>query len=493
VSRRAGSSYAPRPAAIADATRILGDTNEPLTTPTLDDPEAMTALGSLLAAAGYTEEGLQESFGAGGELDTAAAEVPAQRLRLRESGPRSSLIKLFFLGMPVSWQEAATALPGLDPDRLEATRVLEAVGDDLRARVRLVPHKDVLVAYEAGAGPPEGSDLLAGTTVRMHFASALNASAGSGLHALLAARHTDRVLAIDPDPRSLALTRLGAFLNGLDNVETLVGAGLEPAAGHSFGLIAANPPHVLSPDDDERADSLCRELVQAITARLSEGGFAHVLVTWVLGVREDWWAPLAHWVEGRGCDAFLLLERQDDPVAYAAAHAEDGQALVRWTGFLQDLAADRVGTGAIVLRRRTRADNWTRHEALPTGRIGPAGDQIVRAFVNHDLLAALPTEDQLLDEVLAVVEPQHIEQTWRHKDEGLGLESARVRLDWGLGFALGIDTYTIELLARLDGKRRLRDLFAEIAHDAQLEEDSVARAGLPAVLRLLELGFLARV
>ena len=95
-------------------------------------------------------------------------------------------------------------------------------------------------------------------------------------------------------------------------------------------------------------------------------------------------------------------------------------------------------------------------------------------------------------EVLAIVEPQRIEQTWRHKDEGLELENARVRLDWGLGFAVGVDAYTIQLLARIDGRRRLRDLFAEIAQDSQREEDAVGRAGLPAVRRLIELGFLAR-
>jgi hypothetical protein len=94
--------------------------------------------------------------------------------------------------------------------------------------------------------------------------------------------------------------------------------------------------------------------------------------------------------------------------------------------------------------------------------------------------------------VLAVVEPQRIEQIWRHKDEGLELESARVRLEWGLGFSVGIDQYTIALLARVDGRKRLRELFAEIARDSQLEEVVVARAGLPPVRRLLELGFLAR-
>jgi hypothetical protein len=116
----------------------------------------------------------------------------------------------------------------------------------------------------------------------------------------------------------------------------------------------------------------------------------------------------------------------------------------------------------------------------------------VRTFVNYDLLASLPTDDQLLEEVLAVVEPQRIEQIWRHKDTGLELERARARLEWGFGFTVGIDAYTIELLARVDGRRRLRELFAEIARDSQLEEQAVSHAGLPAVRRLLELGFLAR-
>ena len=255
--------------------------------------------------------------------------------------------------------------------------------------------------------------------------------------------------------------------------------------------IDSPPPRVLSPDEDDRADTRCRELVKAVAARLSEGGFADVLVTWVLGPGEDWWSPLEHWVDGIGCDAVLLLEREDDPAGYAGAHAEP-DAVPRWTSFLRDLAADRVASGAIVLRRRSRGTNWIRHEVLPDTEIGPAGDQLVRIFVNQDLLASLPTDDQLLEEVLAVVEPQRVEQIWRHKDEGLELESARARLEWGLGFSVGIDAYTIELLARVDGRRRLRELFAEIARDSQMEEEVVSRAGLPAVRRLLELGFLAR-
>jgi hypothetical protein len=477
--------HAPYQATIAQAPRILRSTDaSPQHIFSLDDPEAISTLGGLLVSAGYTSEGLENRLG--------AASAPAVlEARLKDAEPLDTLVRLFFLGAAMSWQQAATALPGLDPDRLAANGILEPVGDEVRAMVRLIPYKDVVVACEPGSVLTEGSALLADMTVRMHFVSALQPEAGSGVHALLAARHTDRAVAVEPDPRPRALARIGALLNRLENLEVIEGKGLEEIAGHSYGLIVANPARVLSPEEDERADSRCRELVKAVSSHLSEGGFAHVLVTWVLGPGEDWWAPLEDWTLGTGCDALCLLEREDDPADYAWAHA-DPEAFPPWLGFLRDLAADRVASGAFVLRRRSRGSNWIRHETLPGALIGPAGDQVVRAFVNQDLLSSLPTDDQLLEEVLAVVEPQRIEQVWRHKDEGLELESARVRLDWGFGFSVGVDTYTIDLLARVDGRRRLRELFAEIARQSQLEEEAVSHAGLPAVRRLLELGFLAR-
>ncbi|HEY7004492.1 MAG TPA: hypothetical protein VH281_09440 [Gaiellaceae bacterium] len=467
-------------------------TPEELSTRALDDPEAVSALGSLLAAAGYTSEGLKEALGdTGRELGAAAAEIPVQLQRLTGSSRRNSLVTLFFLGASVPREEAADALRGVDLEQLETKGVVESAEGHVRSLVRLVPQGEILVAYPPGGEPPSGATLAANTTVRMHFVSALHLESGTGLHALLAARHTDRAFAVDPDPAALGLARFGALLNGLDRVETIEGSDLDAVAGHSFGLIVATPSRVLSPDDDERADSVCREVVRAVATHLSEGGFAHVVVTWMLGADEDWWAPPEQWVAETGCDALILLERAEDSASYAAAHA-GSEALARWVGFLRDQAVARIASGIVVLRRRSRGRNWARHEVLPNRDVGPASDQIVRMFVNEDLLASLPADDQLLDEVLAVVEPQRIEQTWRHQDQGLGLESARARLEWGLGFEVGIDPRTIELLARVDGRRRLRDVFEEIARDSQLDEHAVARAGLPAVRRLLELGFLAR-
>jgi methylase of polypeptide subunit release factors len=455
---------------------------------------------------------VRERLGVGAELLPGAAEAQVHLRRLIGQDARTTLIKLFFLGGSVEAAEARAALPGLELARLEEIGVLEEVRRGVRALLRLVPHRDVLVACDRyaeseatipgevpGVTPP--SAFLANLTVRMHFVSALDVGTGSGLQALLAARHTDRVVAADVNSRALEFTRFGARLNGLDNVECVKGSLLEAVAGHSFGLITATPAPAFFRDEDALGNELCRDFVRGIPAHLSEGGFAHMLVDWALHPDEEWWAPLEEWVAGSGCDALLLHYKADDPASYAASlnsHLRArgpeafGEALDRWTAAYRELGADRLASGAIVLRRRSRAPNWVRRETVPTFHIGPAGDQVVRAFVNHDLLASAPDHDQLLAEVLAVVEPQRIEQIWRHKDEGLELESATVRLDWGFGFAVGIDSYTIQLLARIDGRRRLRELFADIARDSQLEEDMVARAGLPAVRRLLELGFLAR-
>jgi hypothetical protein len=65
-------------------------------------------------------------------------------------------MKLFFLGESVPRDDVAAALPDLELDRLEAIGVLEPAGGSVRALLRLVPHKDVLVAYDVGGEPPVG-------------------------------------------------------------------------------------------------------------------------------------------------------------------------------------------------------------------------------------------------------------------------------------------------------------------------------------------------
>ena len=109
---------------------------------------------------------------------------------------------------------------------------------------------------------------LAKLAVRRRVQKALDLGTGCGIQALLAAKHAERVVATDVNPRALAFARFNARLNGIDNIEFRLGNVFEPVEGERFGLLVANPPYVISPDasyayrdSDEPADELCRRIV----------------------------------------------------------------------------------------------------------------------------------------------------------------------------------------------------------------------------------------
>src|SRR5205823_7337283 len=111
---------------------------------------------------------------------------------------------------------------------------------------------------------------------------------GSGVQAILAARHATHVVATDVNPRALAFTELNAALNGLTNVETRLGSFFEAVEGERFDLITCNAPYVVSPenrwafrDSGMRGDEVTRHVVQAAAEHLAEGGFATVVGSWI--------------------------------------------------------------------------------------------------------------------------------------------------------------------------------------------------------------------
>ena len=78
---------------------------------------------------------------------------------------------------------------------------------------------------------------------------ALDVGTGSGVQALLAARHARRVVATDVNKRALLYAELNAALNGLENIEFRRGSLFEPAGGEYFDLVTCNAPYVVSPEN----------------------------------------------------------------------------------------------------------------------------------------------------------------------------------------------------------------------------------------------------
>ena len=239
-----------------------------------------------------------------------------------------------------------------------------------------------------------------------------------------------------------------------------------------------------------------------VPKHLEEGGFAVLLIGWLLQ-GDDWAARPRSWIEGGGCDAWLLQGVSRDPVTHATVWNDElagdadayGETLDRWIGYLEQLEADAVVEGAVVLRRRSGARNWFRADRIPPGRPTPANDHVLRVFEANDYLSTTRDDETLLDESPRLVERVRAHPVLSIGRGGYVVESMTLVLDEGLGFRAGIDQNTASLVPFLDGSRTLREAIGCAAHARGVDDEDLlafTRGAVALVRTMLELGFLDR-
>lgn len=308
--------------------------------------------------------------------------------------------------------------------------------------------------------------------------------------------------------RALNFAAFNTHVNGVDNVEQRIGSFFEPVEGERFGLVSCNPPYVISPeseflfrDSGLSGDTVSRDVVRRAREFLEEGAFAQMLVSWVDAPGGDWSATLRSWLEGSGCDAWLLHHGTDDPLTHAGKwlRPELGSdsrayaaALDRWLEYFRRLGIEGIASGAVILRRRSGA-NWLRTDELSGDRLRPAGEQIIRVFAAGDFLSAMADERELLGERLVLAADALLEQQVVFRDREWTVEEIELTLQEGLRFRAGLDQPTAALLAALDGKRTLGEVADELARLQGASRESVAPAVLSVATGMLGAGFLERI
>lgn len=481
-----------------------------------DDAECIALLRGVLDRAGFTVEGVSHALALEDGSEGRPDELPFLLRLLPDGEPLSTLIKLFRLGVAVGRADAASALGPVPLERLAAMGLVTLGTGVVEAEVSLLPFEDLLIAADRREQRPHRADhvldvtppslLLARLTLRTPVASVLDLGTGCGIQALLSARESSHVVAVDVNPRALAFARFNALLNGVANAEWRLGNLFEPVRGSRFDLVVCNPPYVVSPetryafrDGGAPGDAFCEALVREAPAFLNEGGFAHLLVAWVHGREEDWRAPLLRWLEESGSDAILLHCISQEPLAYAAGWNRPlgldgeryGDALDRWSRYYDELGVEAIAFGVVILRRRS-GPNWVWTHSLAGEPVGPAGHHIARLFAAQDCLAGLDHAEGLLDERLALAPDHRLEQTLAFENGEGVVREAFLRLEGGLAFRVSVDAGVVDVLSRLDGRRSVREVLAESA-DAHIADDAGRQrffvSALGAVTRLLELGF----
>jgi methylase of polypeptide subunit release factors len=439
------------------------------------DIAAARILGEALRRVRYDENAIDELLGEDAWA-TALEDVPAHERRLPKS-PLGTTIRLFFLELPATRHDAVRALGSRGVEALARTGLAD-VGGDVAPRTRIAPVGTLLLASDRlstnpADDPPDYVSTYSPTarlcdllTPRPRIERALDVGTGNGVHALLAARHSEHVVATDVNPRALAFTELNAALSGIENVECRRGSLYEPVGGKRFDLITCNAPFVVSPerrwayrDGWLDGDQLSERMVRETAEHLADGGFATLVVSWLASDAQAPDERVAGWVEDSGCDAWILPIDEATPLEHAErwnAHltgdpAAYGEALDRWTSYLDELGVQVVTEGAVILHRRP-GRNTTRIDEIDEDELEPADAQIRRAF---DARARLDGADPR-DARLAPVDALRVETRLR-SGRAVG---ARVVLEEGTRPELEASAPAAEIVASLDGRRTLRELSA---------------------------------
>ena len=397
------------------------------------DPEAVDVRAALLEH-GFTTDGVLGVLGPDGFAALGRGEGEPARHALADlaDDTLTGLIRLFLLGEAIPAARVAGALPMAAAEGLGLLAAMEEGSTDLvRARVHLQPYAtpggDGFVAsdFPAWVSRPGGQGLRAdhvvgiggasvtlGTiTPRETVGTTVDMGTGCGIQALMAARHSARVIATDRSERALAMARLTAGLSGVA-FDCRTGSLFEPVAGEDFDLIVANPPFVISPharyvyrEAPLRADDLSRTVVQQAAEHLRPGGTAVLLANWLHTAEQSWHDRLAGWAPAGTQMWVAQRERLTAPeyvevwLRDAAEHGglEHERRYAEWLTYFDDLGATAVGFGWIVLRRSDRT--WFVSEDVSEAPRLPSGAEVVQQLADftalHDasavaLLAARP-------------------------------------------------------------------------------------------------------
>ncbi len=488
--------------------------------------DVVDRLRSALRAAGYAYDGVAALLGPTAHAALSRNEtVPGLRATTGRS-PLETLVRLWPLQAPVLRVDADRALPGLVDD-LAAGGLLQVSGGEVRALVDVRPYAaegsdwwvlsdltpgldgaPISVSADHVLGISSASTSLAQLTVRQPFGAALDLGTGCGVQALHLADHVEHVVATDVNERALAMTRLNAALNDVA-VDVRAGSLFEPVAGERFDLVVTNPPFVVSPGVGERlvyrdsglpGDEVVRRVVATAPGHLNPGGWCQVLANWAHRRGEPWQERVAGWLEGSGCDAWVVQREAADLAEYVELWLRDAgvhgrpdyaQRYDAWLSWFDTQHIVAVGFGWLHLRRL--ADGLTREpvvhlEEWPFDIEQPLGREVADRARRTDLVAST-SDDALLGSRLVTRVDVRQES---HGEPGADDPATIVlRQQRGMRRARQVDTVEAGLVGACDGDLTVAQILDALA--SLLGEDplTLRRDRLPVVRELVADGFVS--
>lgn len=474
----------------------------------------------VLQAANFTETAISEVIEREVILTMPASDVPRIMRRTRELAPLDTLIRLFFLGVPVTLEAVQAALAPMSlASWVEASLIaLPDRTGQVDPRVQIWPVDGLLLAVDLPwrrSTAPEADFVVPPGPVTLQLAQAmirrpcqrtLDLGTGSGALALLATSFAETVAATDLNPRALAFTRFNARLNEISNLRALAGDLFEPVAEERFQLIVCNPPYVISPsqrflyrDSGERGDLFCRRLARTALNHLESGGFFQFTANIAHQKDRSWKEDLEAWFKDLDGDVLVLVKTTENASDYAmnwilSTESKEpplvSQRYEAWMDYFAEQRIAAVSSLLVTLRRSGKGPGWIQIDDPPCEIVGPCGDEIVWFFECRDRFGSAAGRQALLDQRLRPAPQVLLEQEYAMGLTGLEVHHSRVKKTGGLQYPLMIHHRVAQLMAGCNGERTLRQLLTELFASWDADWDRTLPRVLPVVQTLIERGVL---
>jgi methylase of polypeptide subunit release factors len=467
-----------------------------------------------LRETGYEETNLRKQGYLKEPPSARLRNLPRLLDRTREPNALNTLLRWFWMGIP-----QAAGSPALVPtwftDLALSVGLLYPSADGLVSRAMLYPGEGVLSVCNHTTGvdpsdtdfvlwPNRTSRILFRFAIRRPSRATLDLGTGNAIQGLSAARFSERVVATDLNPRAINYAKFAAALNGLENMECLVGDAYAPVAGRKFDLIISNPPFFISPalrhsfcDNPMDLDQLCRRFVKEAPAHLEEGGYFQLLCQWAQVRGQSWEERVTEWVAGSGCDAWILKVHSEDPTIYtqtqfplaATAPENDVELYNEYIAYYRDRNVEAIHDGIIAIRRRS-GQNWCVLDEFDEIPQDPFGESVVGLFEAQDFLRSHPADEQILGAKLRLSPGCRLEQVFEPGDGQWRSASLTLQQKKGFPFFATVRPAIAELLSACDGTRPVGELIRALAERVDASLEAVQSECLTIVRKLVERGFL---
>jgi len=485
---------------------------------TFPDPDDYRRLFNLLEDLGYTDANIVKVLGVKELSEIHNSDVPLLLHRTKGAGALNTMIRLFLVEVPCDIEAVQQAIQPIKLETLVHAGLVRIDQSSVSAAVKLMPFQNLKLVFDMARtllgplarkyvmGIGRTTLALANLTIRKHSRLTLDLGSGCGIQAFLSAGHSDRIMAVDRNPRAVKLAVFNAKLNGINNVAFLEGSFFEPVEGHQFDLVVTNPPFVISPetqyifrDSGIPADTVCKQIVREVPEFLTEGGFCQMICNWVEKAGEDWRQRLQSWFQGTGCDAWVMRMETQDTATYASTWIRQieqykpkayTQRLEEWMKYYGEEGIDAISTGFITMRRSNHPPNWFRTDDGPERMLGACGEFVARGFELRDFLESAKDDSQLLDVCLRVSADLRLDRHFGPSNEGWSETSTLLRLARGFAYTGNIDPYVAKMVVACNGQRPLRELLADMVASLGRTTSEVTPHFCMVVRGLIERGFL---